>query len=103
MLPEEMGREGPCAVMLPRGGFVGHHIWVSSDADGLESHPLAGEILPPYVSICRVPFSSCGAVVPSHSHHLAYPSSCPVVLSLWGFSLGILCTEMEMGTISCLS
>lgn len=74
MRPEEMGREGPRAVILPPGGFVGHHIWVSSDADGLEraqSHLLAGEILPTYVSICKAFVSSCGAVVSSHSHHLA--------------------------------
>lgn len=45
-------------MILPPGGFFGHHIWVSSDADGLEraqSHFLAGEILPTYVSICRAP------------------------------------------------
>lgn len=76
--PRGDGQEGPCAGILPRGGFVGHHIWVSLDADGLEraqSHFLGGEILPTYVSICRAPVRSCGAIVSSLSHHLAYPSS----------------------------
>lgn len=65
-------------MILPLGGFVGHHIWVSSNVDGLgraQSHLLARKILPTYVSICRAFVSSCGAVVPSHSHYLAYPSS----------------------------
>lgn len=54
MHPEEMGREGPCAVILPQGGFFGHHIWVSSDGlERAQSHLLTGEILPTYVSICR--------------------------------------------------
>lgn len=45
MHPEEMGREGPHAVTLPQGGFVGYHIWVSSDGlERAQSRLLAEEI-----------------------------------------------------------
>lgn len=87
-----MGREGPCAVILPPGGFVGHHIWLSSDADGLEraqSHffplmsPSAEPLLCPPIPI-------------------TWPVQAPGFLPR-GFSLGVLCAGVEMGTVSCLS